>query len=211
MEKCRAYYENPRIELIGFIPDDARRVLDVGCSAGAMGAAIKKTKGPGVEVVGIELNPEVAGKAMESLDKVIIGDVEKISLPFEKGYFDCIIYGDSLEHLVDPWGVVARHVQCLKSGGWVIASIPNIAHYRIIKMLRRKEWSYARSGILDENHLRFFTINSIKEMFGRSGLEIRKVERIIGASKVKKALNRLFNNFFVDDITEQYLIAAVKV
>jgi hypothetical protein len=97
----------------------------------------------------------------------------------------------------------------LKQDGRLIASIPNIAHYRIIKMLRRREWNYSGSGILDRGHLRFFTIKSIEEMFKGAGLKIIKVEHKISASNLRKALKRIYP-YPVDFITEQYIIVAQR-
>ena len=204
------YYANSRADLIKFVPDGPVRVLEIGCGMGATGAQIKRRRGPGTIVVGVELFPDAAEKAHEVLDSVLTGDVEKIDLPFEKGYFDCIIYGDVLEHLIDPWRVLERHKELLKPGGIVIASIPNAAHYRIVRMLKHKEWNYQSSGIMDVTHLRFFTIKNIYGMFEREGLRITTVEHIISASNIKKFLNKILFNALIDDITEQYIVVARK-
>lgn len=210
MTKEISYYESSRNELIKLIPDDAKHILDVGCGVGNLGAAIKDKRGRHIEVVGIEKEPIVEKKAKDNLDLIIIGDAENISLPFEKEYFDCIIYGDVLEHLINPWGLLARHCEYLKPKGLIIASIPNIAHYRIIKMLKKNEWNYKDAGVLDDTHLRFFTIKSVKKMFSDAHLEIIKVNYNISASKIKKFLNKIFFNFLIDHIAEQYLIVAQK-
>ena len=193
------------------IPPGARHILDVGCGVGNLGAAIKKKIDPSIEVIGIELNAEAAEKAGKNLDRVFTGNVEAIELPFEKGYFDCIVYGDVLEHLLYPWKLLKKHRLLLKPGGYVVASIPNVAHYRIIKGLRRREWNYQEAGILDETHLRFFTIKTIRKMFQDAGFKIMAVDYAICGSKVKKAINRIFKNCIIDSIAEQYLIAAQKV
>jgi len=204
------YYANSRADLIKFVPDGTVRVLEIGCGIGAMGAEIKRRRGSGTAVVGVELFPDAAEKAHEVLDSVFTGDVEKIDLPFEKGYFDCIIYGDVLEHLIDPWRVLEMHKELLKPGGVMIASIPNAAHYRIVRMLKNKEWNYQSSGIMDVTHLRFFAIKNIYAMFERASLRITTVEHIISASNVKKFLNKIFFNALIDDITEQYIVVARK-
>lgn len=189
--KNMEYYSSQRREIVELVPAGVRKILEVGCGMGLMGKAIKKREGSGTEVVGIELVPEIAKKAGGNLDKVISGDVEKMELPFGKGYFDCIIYSDVLEHLIDPWGLLKRHGEFLRKGGYVIMSIPNIAHYRTIGMLCRKEWNYASQGILDNTHLRFFALGNIRRMVSDAGLEIIRMERDISASKSKRFINML--------------------
>jgi ubiquinone/menaquinone biosynthesis C-methylase UbiE len=203
-----SYYGNMREDLIKLMPPNPRHILDVGCGIGAMGRKIKSVMGNDVEVVGVERDPSAGKRASEALDRVFIGDIESIDLPLGAGYFDCIIYGDVLEHLLDPWSLLKKHRLLLKAGGCVIASIPNIAHYRIIKMLRRNEWNYSAAGILDKGHIRFFTIKSIREMFEDAGLEIVRIEHNIAGSRTKKVINLLLNNILLDRLTEQYIIVA---
>ena len=78
-------------------------------------------------------------------------------------------------------------------------------------MLKKKEWNYSNSGIMDKTHLRFFTIKSARQMFQGAGLNVAKIECIVGASKMKKWINRIFRNRFIDSITEQYLVVAQKI
>lgn len=204
------YYANKRLDLIKFVPQGTVRVIEVGCGTGATGAEIKRQRAGDSVVIGVELNPQAAAQARRVLDTVFAGDVERLDLPFPKNHFDCIIYGDVLEHLLDPWGLLARHKELLKPGGLVIASIPNAGHYRIVRMLKRKEWSYAESGIMDVTHLRFFAVKSIYDMFSRADLEIAKMEHIVSASRIRKILNRLLSDALIDDITEQYIVVARK-
>ena len=186
------------------IPDGVKRVLNVGCGFGLMGKRLRDERG--IEVTGIENQEEAAGIARGNIDELIAGDVENLKLPFEPGYFDCVVYGEILEHLKDPWKVLREHVYYLKKGGWCIASIPNIAHYSIIKGLLSNKWEYKPSGILDKTHLRFFTINGIRKMFKDAGYTIEEEKKYIRASKSKKLLNKLLLGRISYLLTEQYLI-----
>ena len=56
-----AAYENPRPEVQELVPHGARRILDLGCSSGALGAAL--TARQGAEVVGIEIDAGYAADA----------------------------------------------------------------------------------------------------------------------------------------------------
>ena len=112
----RAYVDAVNQDLLDRIPLIAKVVLDVGCGTGALGAAYRRLN-PRARVLGIEMDPGAAAIAAQRLDEVAIGDVEDDPLPFApEGGIDCIIYGDVLEHLRDPWAVLHRHAEALNDG-----------------------------------------------------------------------------------------------
>ncbi|MBL0037720.1 MAG: methyltransferase domain-containing protein [Nitrosomonadales bacterium] len=47
---------------------------------------------------------------------------------FSSSVFDCMIFADILEHLIDPWQALRQAVEHLKPGGTAIISVPNIRH-----------------------------------------------------------------------------------
>lgn len=198
------YYASDRFDVMALIPDDVRRALDVGCGYGNMAKRLKNERA--IEVVGIEKEERAVNIAKDNVDKLIIGDAEDMKLPFEEGYFDCIVYGDVLEHLKEPWKLFKKHTYYLKKGGYCIASIPNIAHYSVIKGLMNDKWEYTSSGIMDKTHLRFFTIEGIRRMFKDAGYTILEEKRYIRASKSKKLLNKLLRGRMEHLLTEQYIV-----
>ncbi|NET28211.1 glycosyltransferase [Okeania sp. SIO1I7] len=151
------YYRHLRQEIVSVVPSDALKILDVGCGAGVLGQALKQQDKRRF-VVGIELNQEAIYHAQYNLDAAYQTDIEKFDAPFEKGEFDCIIFADILEHLIDPWKLMSEYCDFLKPEGTVIASIPNIRNLPLIKNLAEEgSWEYQTEGILDQTHLRFFT------------------------------------------------------
>ncbi len=161
--------------LVNLIPKDCCKILDVGCADGVFGRFLLDKK-LADEVVGIEINPETAAAAATRLTVVHCADVETLELSYAEGHFDCIVYGDSLEHLKDPESLLRRHLKSLKPGGSVVCSIPNIRNLFIIDHLLHGNWTYTRWGILDRTHLRFFTLKEIIKMFQRLGLKVDRVE-----------------------------------
>jgi len=186
-EKPASYYENVRNDLIPLIPNDARCILEVGCAAGMTGRELKKRNG--AFVAGIELNADAANAAKDVLDDVVQGDIEKIDLPYSDGSFDCILFADVLEHLIDPYSALAKVQRLLKKGGTVVASIPNVQFHGVIHQLIEGNWTYEKEGILDETHLRFFTYKEIEKMFSQAGYAIQKVEEVLDPQYEKFSLN----------------------
>lgn len=175
--KDAKYYQDPRTEMLAFVPWQASKVLDVGCAEGQFGLAIKQTRN--VEVWGIEVLPEPARQAAQRLDKVLFADVENDCLDLPRGYFDCIVFNDVLEHLRYPWAVLRRLRDALRPSGCVVASIPNVRYYHTLRALVfEKEWQYTKDGVLDRSHLRFFTQRSIPRFFQESGYELIEMEGI---------------------------------
>ena len=169
------YYHNSRPELRALVPAHARRVLDVGCGAGALGTALKVERG--VEVVGIELFPEAAAIAAEHLDHVIVADLEKLDeLPFEPGSFDVMTFGDVLEHLHDPHRLLRLLRPYLAPDGAIVCSIPNVKHWSVVfPLLVQDRWEYEDQGLLDRTHVHFFTLEEIGRMFEETSFEVYSV------------------------------------
>jgi Flp pilus assembly protein TadD len=156
--------------LIQYVPQSTRRVLDVGCSGGDFGRRLKEL---GVEeVIGIELDSRACALAKGVLNDAIEGNIETIDLPFEEGYFDCITFGDVLEHLINPAAVLRKVARFLAHEGVILMCIPNVRFYDVVQMLINGRWNYADAGILDRTHLRFFTAAEIRLMIEDTGLEL---------------------------------------
>lgn len=206
-------YRGNRQDLQNIIPKDARKILDVGCASGDLGYALKvRVSGAGsiVEVVGIELNPSAAQCAGKKLDKVIIGDVEGLQIPYKADYFDCIIFGDILEHLRDPWAALKNLSRFLSADGCVVASIPNIQHYTIIKNLILGRWEYESGGLLDNTHLRFFTYKTIRKMFLDAGFRRINIHPNIHGRKYVKLIDSMGLNILTRFLVIQYFVVARK-
>jgi len=175
--KAAPYFAGVRPEMLAFIPEDARLILEIGCGAGEFGAAMKAQFG--AEVTGVELFPDAAESARQRLDRVISGDVEKDVLDLPPGHFDCIVCNDVLEHLVDPWTVLGHLRAFVRENGALVVSIPNVRHHKVVRrLLWPGEWRYEQSGVLDRTHLRFFTEKTACEMVEAAGFRIERVQGI---------------------------------
>ncbi len=210
------YYNNTRPDVQQLVNSATKILLDVGCGTGNLAFELKNKLN--AEAWGIEYNHEAAAAAEEKLDRVISGKVEDAINELPNNYFDTIIFADVLEHLVDPYSVLELIKDKLSPEGELIASIPNVRHWSVVKQLLEGRWDYQEWGIMDSTHLRFFTRQSIQSMFDKAGYKIAGLFCVVG--KIEDLTSNLIStlkeaNINVDTLEEesahfQYLVKAVK-
>ena len=163
------YFDHVRRGIGPLLPLRVSRVLEIGCASGSTLAWLRRERHC-TWVAGVELNEAAAARAREHCDLLLIGDVETMELPIDPGSVDLILCLDVLEHLCDPWALVQRLQPLLCPGGALLASIPNIRNYQVLRQLIfRGRFRYVPAGILDRTHLRFFTRSSCIELLQYGG------------------------------------------
>ena len=147
----------------------------------ATGYITKALSERGCHVTCVETDAAAAEVASSFCERMIVGSIEEIDLPatFKDERFDVVMFGDVLEHLLDPEAVLVKVVSLLNPDGYVVASIPNVAHASIVLNLMAGEFKDTDLGLLDKTHLRFFTRSSIETMFRESGYRITLWRRIV--------------------------------
>jgi O-antigen biosynthesis protein len=170
------------VRLVGGAP----RVLELGPATGYMSNALRAA---GSTVVGIELDPEMAQRAGEFCERIIVGDLDTIDLAAELGEerFDAIVAADVLEHLKDPLETLNRLRPFLAPEGFFVISVPNIAHGSVRLALLSGDFKYGDIGLLDSTHLRFFTRATLELLLDDAELgliEMSRHELDIDASEV---------------------------
>lgn len=155
--------------------DENLRVLELGPATGYMTHAFTER---GCTVVGIELDPEMAVKAEQFTERMIVGDIDRLDLDEELGgeRFDAIVAADVLEHLRDPWATLREAVRLMAPGGTVVISLPNVRYWEtLMALLVRGSWPRRDQGIFDRDHLRWFTLSDARELLSQAGLRVTDV------------------------------------
>src|SRR5438309_2529590 len=147
-----------------------RRLLDVGAADGLLSRQLTER---GWRVTAIEGDPALAQAGARHCGRMITVNLDR-EIPVGEGPVDVIVYGDVLEHLVDPLRVLVELDRSLGPGGFVIISVPNVAHLWIHLLLLVGRFDYLDRGILDQSHLRFFTERSLRAMLADAGLDITR-------------------------------------
>lgn len=165
------YYYGINLGILKYITS-GNKILDVGCGAGLLGHEMRKKDNYVYGIDSSKVQLKVAARFLDCVKCLDLRD-DKADLPKD---FDIIVFADILEHLEDPLSCLARFKKYLKKGGRIVVSIPNIACYNIRCSLLLGRFDYKDYGILDNTHLRFFTIKTAKRLIEAAGYEIVKLD-----------------------------------
>jgi 2-polyprenyl-3-methyl-5-hydroxy-6-metoxy-1,4-benzoquinol methylase len=204
------YNNQPRLDVIPSLPENAGTVLDVGGGNGATAAHLKRL-GRATRAGSVDLVP--GDSADPDLDFQFVGNLEDEqfvdAVVAEGGPFDTVLCLDVLEHLRDPWRVVAQLHGGLRPGGLLVASLPNVRHYRISGgLFFRNRWVLEDAGILDRTHLRFFVRDTAVELLTHSGLALEDVRAPLPdrRRRLVQIFRKLTFGLFDSLITVRYVI-----
>jgi 2-polyprenyl-3-methyl-5-hydroxy-6-metoxy-1,4-benzoquinol methylase len=169
-------YETARPDVQALIPTTAQRILELGCSTGALGAALRVRNG--AFVLGVEIDPEYARQAERRLDRVVVANAETFLEQGEPGEapFDCLVGADVFEHMSDPWAALKRGTDLLVPGATVVVSLPNVLHWPgLWRVIIGGRWPRDDVGVFDRTHLRWFTMRDAIDLLEGTGLCVSTV------------------------------------
>ncbi len=166
----------PNLDLVAIMPP-VPRVVEAGASSGALARAYKE-KHPDCNYLGIEIDPAFATIAQEHCDQVLVADLDGLTSlpPPNRLQAECWVFGDCLEHLIDPWRMLRWVYQLQPSNGVICACIPNAQHWSVQARLSTGNFFYERSGLMDRTHLRWFTRTTIATLFANSGYQLELLQ-----------------------------------
>ncbi len=104
---AKSYYERPREELLELVPEDAERILSVGCGSGETEAELARR---GAEVTAVPLDSVIGDVASRRGIEVMHSPFPRFSRDLEKRRFQCVLLTNLLHLQRDPrsWMKVVR-------------------------------------------------------------------------------------------------------
>jgi 2-polyprenyl-3-methyl-5-hydroxy-6-metoxy-1,4-benzoquinol methylase len=134
---------------------------------------------PDAELWAVEPDADMARAAETHFDRVVVAEFPIDGNVLPKRYFDIVTFTDVLEHMSDPQRSLREAAELLAPDGVVVACIPNVRHRSVLMpLLRRGEWQYEDTGLLDRTHVRFFTRSSILSMFRELGWSVDSIQGV---------------------------------
>lgn len=210
-------------DLLKMMESGSRKILEVGCSSGALAREFKKIAKQ-VQYFGVEIDSGYAELARRYCDKVYTIDIDEAPDYFWDLHSDVDgwIFGDTLEHLKDPWRVLSNIKKIIPANGYIAACIPNAQHWSIQARLSTGNFVYEENGLMDKTHLRWFTKKTIFELFNVCGYKIVEFqprifneninENLLAAiGKIANALGEDEEIAMLDALPLQYVLKAVPI
>src|SRR4029078_10944302 len=126
MMKQTPAHDSYNADLLALIPKDSKRLVEVGCSSGALAKAFKRINQT-CHYIGIEIDAEYTKLSSHHCDAVLNASIEDLSQASFNALLpvDCWIFGDTLEHLKDPWMILKKIRDQALSESSIVACIPN--------------------------------------------------------------------------------------
>jgi SAM-dependent methyltransferase len=151
--------------LLGRLPD-RESALEIGSGNGAFLTHLREMGFS--RVTGIEPSSKAANAAAPELRPLIrIESFDPANLP--QAGFSLVVANQTLEHVEDPYRLLAALRGLLKPGGAVMIVSHNYRHW-LMRLMG------ARSPIVDIEHLQIFSPGSLTQALIRSGFEAPRVE-----------------------------------
>lgn len=216
--KATQYYTQVRTDLISLLPPSrGLKVLEIGAGGGDT-LVYLKTQELASEVVGVDIfSLPNTNQQSRDIDNFLVLNIETESLPYEQHYFDAVLCGDVVEHLVDPWEAISKVAGYLKPGGLFILSTPNFRHIdNFISIYVRGDFKYdPAGGLLDRTHLRYFCRKNIADLVQSNELAFQAIYPITAFKDYQprpfvKLFNLLTGKLFEEFLTLQYVAVGRK-
>jgi SAM-dependent methyltransferase len=165
--------------------------LDIACGRGTLLTMLRRSL-PQARLAGSDISLGSVEEARALGFDAVQSDVAA-GLPFADDSFDCVVFGEIIEHLVDPDAALTQVDRVLRLGGRLVVTTPNLASWFNrglllfgVQPIFTETSLHANLGRLHrllgqgnptQGHLKIFTLRSLLEILDAHGFV---VERVLG-------------------------------
>ena len=159
--------------LIETLMEENRSILDIGCGDGKLMDQLGKNLN--AKTHGIELDRDLASKAIARGFNVIHGDAEIDLAQYSNQSFDYVILSQTLQAMMKPKDILS---ELLRIGSKAIVSFPNFGHWKIrFQLLVSGRMPVTESlpyTWYDTPNIHFFTIKDFLKLCSDMNIVIEK-------------------------------------
>lgn len=202
------YHALIRSDIFPIVPKQGGTLLDIGGGIGATASSLKSSGH--CERAGV-IDLVQQDPARLGLDFHYSGNLEEPGflkqISAKEGPFNTVLCLDVLEHIRDPWTLIKELHEALAPNGVIVASIPNMRHYKAsFPLFFQGKWDLQESGIRDRTHLRWFVRETAIDLMTSSGLELEEIREATGAGRKISLIRAATFGVLRSFTTLQYLI-----
>jgi len=175
------------------------RVADIGCRTGGQ-AAYYQAQAEIQEMHGFEIGPSPLIEAKKKGLQVHEWISGISACPVENNFFDVIIAGDLIEHLLDTDVFLEELVRVVKPGGYLLITTPNLAwwwnRWRLVTgkvpgNMGSVSFNHAADVAVDKKHLRVSVNSEWQYLFEQHGLDLVETQGYFYPKLLRSPLNLL--------------------
>ena len=159
--------------LIETLIEENRNILDIGCGDGMLMEQLQRNLN--AKTHGIELDRELASKAIAKGFNVIHGDAEIDLAQYSNHSFDYVILSQTLQAMMRPKDILS---ELLRIGSKAIVSFPNFGHWKIrFQLLISGRMPVTESlpyTWYDTPNIHFFTIKDFLNLCNEMNIVVEK-------------------------------------
>jgi 2-polyprenyl-3-methyl-5-hydroxy-6-metoxy-1,4-benzoquinol methylase len=149
------------------------RILFLACGDGVLAGRLRML---GHEVTGVDLH-KTEGTA-EHFDRFVEADINR-GIPAAVGDgFDVVVAAEVVQRVREPQELLRQCRAVVAPGGRVVVSVPNFAHWYPRLRVLSGFFDYDQRGILDAEHVRFFTRASFERLVAATDLRVRRRDAV---------------------------------
>ena len=166
--------DQSRLDLLLPHIQPGQRVFQLDGGPGMLAERMVRERG--AQVVMTDLTYEATQRALaKGLDASQLY-IAEADIPHPSAGFDVVVSDSAIEHHFDPARSFDELARVLKPDGLMVLCLPNIAHWRCRWWLLRGRFPIVRASPTDFTHLRFFTLNEIRDWLDDRGITITHLD-----------------------------------
>jgi 2-polyprenyl-6-hydroxyphenyl methylase/3-demethylubiquinone-9 3-methyltransferase len=171
---------------LGRLDGDDKRLFDLGCGNGSIGAAVGRE---GWDVTGVDVSSDgiaYANRVHPEL-RLETGSAYE-DLAGKYGTFPVVVSLEVVEHLYDPRTYARTLFDLLEPGGTAIVSTPYHGYWKNLVIALTGKMDHHFHALWDHGHIKFWSIPTLTELLREAGFETPRFERVGRISPLAKSM-----------------------
>ena len=155
---------------------ESRRLFDLGCGNGSVAAHLANH---GFDVAGVDPSADgirVGREAFPGLELHEGSAYDDLAATY--GTFPAVISLEVVEHVYAPRKYASTLFDLVEPGGLAVVSTPYHGYLKNLALALAGKWELHLSPLWDDGHIKFWSVDSLRELLEETGFEPIRFERV---------------------------------